>query len=206
MSIAQANAEAAFRGLNWAAATPRLLRDRLSRALVLSLDQFGEAVKSVTAAMGGSCPESSFAATLIVVVFRPPWLLAVNIGDGFVVARRATEQMLMVSRPYVSSVDASTVTTALSARAMANASLIFLYDPELSGFAASTDGLQDISLEWDRTMPSVPHAEFFGPFFSGVADGSLTSAHLARFLHQKRIADEAADDLTLVAMVYGSED
>ena len=204
-SIAQEAAESAFGAFGWPAATPRLLQHTLRHTLDVALDHLGESVRAIAANAPQPCPEASFAATLLVVVFRPPWLLVVNIGDGFVVAQRARGQLLMVSRPYVSAAEAGAVTSALATHASENADIICLCDPEITGLAASTDGLQDVSLEWEKTLPTVPHPEFFGPFFSGIADGSLTSLLTSRFLHQERIGGETADDLTLLAMARASE-
>ena len=81
-----------------------------------------------------------------------------------------------------------------------------LYDPGLTGFAASTDGLKEISLDWEGIRPVTPHRDFFGPLLGGLASGTMTNAQITRFLHQDRIGGEARDDLTLVAMAHAADE
>jgi serine/threonine protein phosphatase PrpC len=158
VSIAQAAAEESFNAISWDTATPWLLTRTLSAVLESAVGQLRESVVAITAATRHEWPESSFNATLLIVVFRPPWLLTANVGDGFVVAQREDGQLLMVARPYVSASEANATVTALQPSALARASVTSLYDPELTGFAASTDGLKEISLDWERSPPRVLRA------------------------------------------------
>jgi hypothetical protein len=104
----------------------------------------------------------------------------------------------------VSASEANATVTALQPSALARASVTSLYDPELTGFAASTDGLKEISLDWERSRPETPHHEFFAPLLSGIASGTMTSSQVTRFLHQERISAQASDDLTLLAVARAS--
>jgi hypothetical protein len=197
--IAQAVTQDAFSGIDWQAASPSDLAHTVHTALEIALAELSAAVAAIRASTRQEWQNSSFNATLLIVVFRPPWLLTANVGDGFVIAQREGGQLLLVERPYVSASDASAVVTALQATALERAQVSCLYDPFLTGFAASTDGLKEISLDWQRTLPEAPHEEFFAPLLAGIADGTLTSTSITRFLHQDRIGAHAADDITLVA-------
>jgi Protein phosphatase 2C len=197
--IAQAVTRDAFSGIDWQTAHPSDLAHTVHTALEVALAELSAAVAAIRACTRQEWQNSSFNATLLIVVFRPPWLLTANVGDGFVIAQREGGQLLLVERPYVSASDASAVVTALQATALERAQVSCLYDPFLTGFAASTDGLKEISLDWQRTLPEAPHEEFFAPLLAGIADGTLTSTSITRFLHQDRIGAHAADDLTLVA-------
>jgi Protein phosphatase 2C len=206
VTIAQAAAEDAFSAFPWARAVPWDFTKTLSAVLESTLGQLRASVGAIIGATGREWHESSFNATLLVVVFRPPWLVTANVGDGFVIAQRADGQLLMVTHPYVNPSDASAVVPALHRAALARSSVTSLYDPGLTGFAASTDGLKEISLDWEGTRPVTPHHDFFAPLLAGIANGTLTSAQVTRFLHQERVGGHAGDDLTLVAMARAADE
>lgn len=205
-AIAQATAEDAFSAFPWDTAVPWDFTRTMSAVLESALGQVRESVAAIIAATGREWHESSLSTTLLVVVFRPPWLLTANVGDGFVVAQREDGQLLIVAHPFVSASDGSAVVTALQRTALARASVTSLYDPGLTGFAASTDGLKEVSLDWEGIRPVAPHHDFFAPLLAGIANGTLTGAQITRFLHQERIGGHAADDLTLVAMVRACDE
>jgi hypothetical protein len=200
VTIAQAAAEHAFAGFPWDTAAPRDPADTMSAMLKGALDQLRASATAIIDATGRKWPEASLNATLLVVVFRPPWLVSANIGDGFVIGQRQDGQLLMVAHPTVNTSDGSAVVPALHPAASAGADVTSLYDPGLTGFAASTDGLKEVSLDWEGVRPVTPHHGFFAPLLAGIASGTLTSAQVTRFLHQERIGGHAGDDLTLVAM------
>jgi hypothetical protein len=102
--------------------------------------------------------------------------------------------------------DGSATVPALQRGAFERASVTSLYDPSLTGFAASTDGLKEISLDWEGIRPVTPHRDFFGPLLGGLANGTMSNAQITRFLHQDRIGKEARDDLTLVAMAHATDE
>jgi len=205
-AIAQAATEEAFAGTDWAVAQPWQLTSALHGALESTVAQLRAAVAAVTASTRHQWQHSSFNATLLIVVFRPPWLLTANVGDGFVVAQRDDGQLLMVAPPYVSGSDASATVTALQWSALARAQVSCLYDPALSGFAASTDGLKDISLDWQGRIPETPHHDFFAPLLERIAAGTLTGTQITQFLHDDRIGAHADDDLTLVAVARATSE
>jgi len=206
VTIAQAVAEEAFSAFPWDTAAPGDFTSTMSVALEGTLDQLRESVTAIIGATGGKWHGSSLSATLLVVVFRPPWLVTANVGDGFVVGQRVDGQLLMVAHPSVNTSDGSAVMPALHRAALARASVTSLYDPGLTGFAASTDGLKEVSLDWEGTLPVTPHHDFFAPLLDGIANGTLTSAQVTRFLHQERISGHAGDDLTLVAMARAADE
>ena len=199
-TIAQAATERAFAVVDWAAAQAWQLTSTLQGALESAVTQLRAAVAAVTATTQHEWQNSSFNATLLIVVFRPPWLLTANVGDGFVVAQRDDGQLLMVARPNVSGSDASATVSALQGTALARATVSCLYDTALRGFAASTDGLKDISLDWQGRVAETPHHDFFAPLLTRIADGTLAGQQVTQFLHEDRIGAIADDDLTLVAV------
>lgn len=205
-AIAQATAEDAFSSFPWDTAVPLDFTRTMSAVLDSALRQVRDSAAAIIAATGQEWHESSFSATLLIVAFRPPWLLTANVGDGFVVAQREDGQLLIVAHPFVSPSDGSATVTALQRTALARANVTSLYDPGLAGFAASTDGLKEISLDWEGTRPVAPHHDFFAPLLAGIANGTLTSAQVTRFLHQERIGGYAYDDLTLVAMTRACDE
>jgi hypothetical protein len=205
-AIAQAAAEDAFSAFPWDRAVPANISDAMSAALQSALGQLRGSVEAIIEKTGQQWSASSFNATLLMVVFRPPWLVTANVGDGFVVAQRADGQLLLVAPPYVQASDGSATVPALQRGAFERASVTSLYDPSLTGFAASTDGLKEISLDWEGIRPVTPHRDFFGPLLGGLANGTMSNAQITRFLHQDRIGKEARDDLTLVAMAHATDE
>lgn len=202
--IAQAVTQDTFTAIDWQTASPSDLARTVHTALDTALAELSEAVAAIRSSTARHWQDSSFNATLLITVFRPPWLITANVGDGFVIAQREGGQLLLVERPYVSASDANATITVLQPTARAQAQVSCLYDPFLIGFAASTDGLKEISLDWQRTLPETPHEEFFAPLLAGIADGTLTSTSITRFLHQDRISAHAPDDLTLMAVARAS--
>jgi Protein phosphatase 2C len=185
---------------------PEELWSTMSVVLQSALGRLRGSVEAIVETTGPEWSVSSFNATLLIVVFRPPWLVTANVGDGFVVAQRADGQLLLAAPPYVQASDGSATVPALQHGAFERASVTSLYDPSLIGFAASTDGLQGIGLDWEGIRPVTPHRDFFGPLFGGLASGTMSSAQITRFLHQDRVGGEARDDLTLVAMAHATDE
>jgi hypothetical protein len=187
-------------------ADPADISGTMSAVLRSALGQLNASVAAIIETSGQQWSASSFNATLLMVVFRPPWLVTANVGDGFVIAQRADGQLLLVASPYVQASDGSATVPALQSGAFERASVTSLYDPDLTGFAASTDGLKEIALDWDAIRPVTPHRDFFGPLLAGLASGTMSNAQITRFLHQDRISGEARDDLTLVAMAHTTDE
>lgn len=146
-SIAQAVTQHAFTAIDWQTASPSDLTRTVHTALDTALAELSRAVAAIRSSTARDWQDSSFNATLLIAVFRPPWLITANVGDGFVIAQREGGQLLLVERPYVSASDGNATVTALQATARASAQVSCLYDPFLTGFAASTDGLKEISLD-----------------------------------------------------------
>lgn len=205
-AIAQAAAADAFSDFPWDTAVPVDISRTMSEVLRSALDELRGAVEAIVETTGREWSASSFNATLLIVVFRPPWLVTANIGDGFVVAQRADGQLLLIAPPYVQASDGSATVPALQRGAFERAKVTSLYDSGLTGFAASTDGLKEIALDWEGIHPVTPHRDFFGPLLGGLASGTMSNAQITRFLHQDRIGGEARDDLTLVAMAHATDE
>jgi hypothetical protein len=142
----------------------------------------------------------SLAATLCIGVITPSWTAAAQIGDGAVIVRGAESgelQLLLAPQrlEYAGLVHSATIARS---EERLRSILSSAHCGSVTGLAATTDGLIDLSLSTDH---SEPHGPFFAPLFSTVdanpdrlqLDGSLTE-----FLHSERVAKAARDDLTLL--------
>ena len=167
---------------------------------VLALDDLLDAVRAARSAVVSAAdelgrPARDLASTAIVVAAGPDATMVVHVGDGAVVGRSHDGDLRVVSWPEQGEYANTT---------------FFVTDDELrfqsvelealDGFAAFTDGLQLLALDFERRAP---HEPFFAPFFEALATGERDdrelSAQLETFLAQDaRLRERTDDDLTLV--------
>lgn len=155
----------------------------------------------IAAALRGRAPEvkiEDFRSTLLLAIVNPPWLLTVQVGDGFVVLELGPERHQLLAAPERESTEVnvtSFVTTELKQmRYRIEAQCI----PDLTGIALSTDGLEGLALDYEAGVVAGPHEALFTPLFQGVGNASWDSGRLLRLLRSPRVADEAHDDVTLL--------
>jgi hypothetical protein len=140
------------------------------------------------------------ASTLCIGVITPGWTAAAQLGDGAVVVRCAEggDLRLLLSPQRLEY--AGLVHSASIARSdeRLRSILSSAHCGPVSGLAATTDGLIDLSLSTDH---SGPHGPFFAPLFSTVdasSERKQLDEALAEFLMSDRVAKAARDDLTLL--------
>ncbi len=133
-----------------------------------------------------------FATTLLVVRASADRIETAQVGDGAVVVRRGGELEVLApdeKGEYLNE------TVFLTSDSWAEHLRVACVDGDgVDGVAALTDGLQLVALDLST---GVPHAPFFAPFFSFVAeDGDV--AQLESFLGSDRVGERTDDDVTLV--------
>lgn len=141
-------------------------------------------------------PLRDFACTLAVVVARPgKMVVAIQIGDGAVVAQEEDGETFAVTRPAPS--EYLNETTFLISPGAIDGASFTLWRGKLSRLAALTDGLQMLAL---RMPGGDPHQGFFAPLFRFVAttgNPAKSETALRAFLDSPRVRERADDDLTL---------
>jgi len=145
-----------------------------------------------------------FACTLAVAVARPgKMVVAMQIGDGAVVAQEEDGETFAITRPAPS--EYLNETTFLISPGAIDGASFTMWRGNLARLAALTDGLQMLALR----MPSGdPHQGFFAPLFRFVAstgNPKKSEAALRAFLDSPRVRQRAADDLTLFLAACGPE-
>jgi hypothetical protein len=139
-------------------------------------------------------PLHDLASTAIVVAAGPLATKIVQVGDGAVIGRSFDASLRVLTWPDQGEYANTT---------------FFVTDDEpriqaieveaLDGFAAFTDGLQHLALDYERREPYAP---FFAPFFDALAnetnDDRALCAHVETFLTEDaRLVERTDDDLTL---------
>lgn len=138
----------------------------------------------------------AFHATLQLVILYPPFLATAQIGDGFIVLQHASEKLSILASPRRH--EYANVTDFVNGPHWIEPSITAWQEPQVTGIAVSSDGLEEVALEFRQREIDKAKPGFFNPLFSGVVDGSYDSARLMRLLRSPRLTDLASDDLTLV--------
>jgi len=118
-------------------------------------EQVVEAVRTQAAAIASarSISIDALKSTLIVVAFAPTWLIAMSIGDGFVVARFAdSTDFRTILKPAKGEYDNET-DSVLGGVAIERMQVCVENRP-VAALAASSDGLLDIALRYHSWEPS----------------------------------------------------
>lgn len=143
-------------------------------------------------------PLRDYGTTLITVVVTEDWLTVGQIGDGAAVALFADDTLETISKPQRGEYANETIPlTASDALTLAHFSA---RQAEVKALALLTDGLQNLSIDSET---SVPYAPFFTPFFEGIGqqiDADETSDRLTDFLNSERVCAKTDDDKTLVVI------
>lgn len=140
-------------------------------------------------------PADDFAATLLAVMIGPYNSLALQVGDGAIVAQMASAEIRFLCQPFRGDYASETVFVS-SHDALTRASVAVYPSTEISALALLSDGLEPVALQQSK-----PFAGFFEPIFAfGKNAGNVREkvASLQQFLASERINARTHDDKTLV--------
>ena len=156
---------------------------------------------SFAATAGPGYRRRDYACTLLLVVLRPETLVALQIGDGCIVAQRGSEELIRLTRPFHGTYAGET-TFVTSPRAPRRAQVTILPAGDISGLALMSDGLEPLAM---NLATQVPHPPFFTPLFhfAALPDKSILQKcqELGAFLGSERINARTHDDKTLLLAV-----
>jgi Protein phosphatase 2C len=186
-------AQSTLAGTDWSTVTASSLLSDV-RAVV---DEAVACTRNAFHALEHHAARSTFGTTFMLAVLFPPWLFGANIGDGFVVLERRDGGIHLVAPPYIDRENASATATLLSGSHLVDDAVFCVLDPEIVGVALSTDGLDDLALDYSSRRTPSAHRGFFEPLFSDVRNGELDSAGLQRWAISQRIRERTEDDITL---------
>ncbi|MEV5689698.1 protein phosphatase 2C domain-containing protein [Micromonospora globbae] len=161
--------------------------------------RFRRGTRALTRAVGGFHPDD-LATTVTVVVARPPWLAVLAVGDGIVVVRTADGALELLAGPP-DEAHRPPGATELLPRAGSHARRVVVHRPDLTGLAVSTDGLDDLLVEYDTSRGRRPGADAFGQLFALAEAPEPDATVLNRLLGGARVGALTDDDRTLVLAV-----
>ncbi|WP_233501422.1 PP2C family serine/threonine-protein phosphatase [Acaryochloris thomasi] len=157
-------------------------------AAVLALDQEAQA---------GGYALRDLGCTLLTFIATPTWIAAMQIGDGFIVAKMSeTEPYQLLFQPekgeYINETVFVTSEHALDAMQVA------VKSGEQPLVCAATDGLEKVAIRFHDWQP---HPPFFAPFMSCLQtmdDPAERQVYLETFLNSDRLNAKTDDDKTLL--------
>lgn len=139
-------------------------------------------------------PVKDFSATLLAAVLAPPYLLALQVGDGAIVVKD-DEGTRFVTQPFHGEYASETIFVS-SDDALQKASFAVLPLADIHSLALLTDGLEPVALAKNE-----PFVDFFDPLFAFTAkdkEPAQKCRDLQDFLASERIAARTHDDKTLI--------
>lgn len=173
--------------------------DEARAACLEALDAVRDHLAARATAREARLPD--LACTLIAWVATPGWLAAMQVGDGFLVARACGgEEYRLIFRPdrgeYAN--ETSFVTSAGAAEALQVAVL----DEPAAFVCGATDGLERVAI---RLSDWTPFAPFFRPleeYLRETPSPGLEDGYLRDFLASERLNARTDDDKTLALALY----
>lgn len=149
------------------------------------------------------CSFQDLACTLLAFIASPSWLMAMQIGDGFIVIREASSKeyrLLFVpdKGEYINE------TTFVTSPDVAERTRIIINSISSEFICAATDGIESISLIKKENWRPFPG--FFEPLRNHVQSSKsseLKELELSKFLNSERLNQATDDDKTLILCTYG---
>jgi hypothetical protein len=174
--------------------------DFVREVLRQTLAAVQEEIAAADLAEPASCP-ADFLSTLLLAILTESWLMAGNIGDGWLVARDRQGALRAVAPPsrgeYVNETFFLT-----SAGAIDEAVIAVEPAAELDAVALMSDGPAWFALDLEQGAPSRP---LFEKLFAFAGDPALSAEEkdraLAAFLASPAICGKTDDDKTLILAV-----
>jgi len=151
-----------------------------------------------------NCDMSCLAATLLVFIAHPQGLIALQVGDGFLVVHRGDGHYQILFTPDKGEFANETVFIT-SENAVQSLQVYHSSDP-VAFICASTDGLENVAIkqrDWSAFPP------FFQPleiYLQETPDPEEEPDYLENFLNSERLNQRTQDDKTLLLAYYNAEE
>ena len=179
--------------------SPEILEDWANQAFVKILEKvkerFGRRAKEK------SCSPKDFSCTLLVVIASPNWLVAMQIGDGFIVTRNRkpkSEYKLLFHPSKGEYANETTFVTA--ANALEKMQVKTLFDKQ-QFICAASDGLERMAINLKDLQP---HPPFFKMFERALEIRPEDEERLSTkdWLKSKDVNNKTDDDKTILLFWY----
>ena len=146
-------------------------------------------------------PVQMLACTLLAFVATPEWLIAMQVGDGFIVAQASDGNLQLLFKPDKG--EFANETTSVTSSNVFHEARVSVNSNSYSFICVSTDGIENISLmkreDWK------PFDKFFSPLQRHMeSNESLAKKRedLEKFLNSEKLNQKTDDDKTLLLCVY----
>lgn len=149
-----------------------------------------------------NCSINEFACTLICFIVTPDCIIAMQIGDGFLVVRLEHEEYQLLLKPEKGEfINETTFIT--SQKSLSKININILHE-KIRFICASTDGLEKVAI---RFSDWTPHPPFFKPleaYLEQTHNPEKNKEYLENFLNSERLNSRTDDDKTLLLCLYDS--
>lgn len=182
---------------------PQVPTDDANRELAQTLLQEVRLVLQAQSQQNG-CQLSELASTLLTLVATPDYLLAIQLGDGFIVARHAASVVYeLVCWPQHGEYSNETVFT--TSPHAAGAIAVRVMAGRYTFVCASSDGLEDVALGYPQQIPFPPFFRSFDDYLQASHDMATVEQDLCRFLDSPRLNARTHDDKTLLLCSWAGD-
>ncbi len=156
-------------------------------------NQVLEKFRQISQQVSYSCDD--LACTLLVFLVTPDWMVAMQIGDGFIVVRYPEGDYDLLFLPHKG--EYVNETTFVTSKNAVDDMQVRVLEKQLSFICVATDGLEQVACLRDWT----PYRPFFEPledYLTNTEDPEQESESLERFLNSERLNKRTNDDKTIL--------
>jgi Protein phosphatase 2C len=143
------------------------------------------------------------ACTLLMFLATPDWMMAMQIGDGFMVIRPQQQDYQLLFQPDKGEF-ANQTTFVTSADALTAMQVRVIAAPQLF-ICAATDGLERVAIRLSDWAPFPPFFKPLEEYLEETAQPELADEYLMQFLTSDRLNTRTDDDKTLLLCRYQAE-
>ena len=140
------------------------------------------------------------ACTLLVVIATPVWVIAMQIGDGFIVVRFQQEEHILLFQPDKGEyINETTFVTSVNAL---DKMRVCVQPGHQEFICAATDGLERLAIRMSDWTPFAPFFQPLEEYLRETNDPEQKDEYLKSFLDSERLNARTDDDKTLLLCFY----
>lgn len=147
-----------------------------------------------------NCSLNELACTLIAFIATPHWIAAMQIGDGFLVVRLHDQQSYQLLF-YPDRGEFVNETTFITSSNVLKTMQVQTIVGEQRFICASTDGLENVSLNLRNWLPFTPFFKPLETYLEQTNNPEQDKQYLIQFLESERLQSRTDDDKTLLLCV-----
>lgn len=187
----------------------RNLNKKLSSSCPLNSEEarrlFTTVVKRVTKTLQEQADSNCYtvdelACTLLIVVAAPEWLVAMQIGDGFLVLGLDDKNYQMLFQPDKG--EFANQTTFVTSSDAIEMMQVHILQGKQRFICASTDGLEKVAIKMSNWVPFFPFFKPLEEYLYETSDPEHEDDYIESFLNSERLNAKTDDDKTLLLCLY----